>query len=182
MCPKNYLFCIPTNFLPQPFDIFTQIYLSYLWHYATLSSTQLLIRAWCVFSKGDFQCWWPGRKFDLNPPFKVWLNSIDSFRGNFQESSWPCYYRADDLDTEQAGAQLDLLRLSPAESGNLDCCTRPSCFDLGRSQMIKTQNTAHIPQEIRFLYFLEAVADVFLKSWYLVQELPSWLWQQRLTW
>ena len=30
---KNYLFCIPTNFLPQLF--FTQIY---LWHFATLSS------------------------------------------------------------------------------------------------------------------------------------------------
>ena len=30
VCPKNYLFCIPTNFLPQLFDIFTQIYLSYL--------------------------------------------------------------------------------------------------------------------------------------------------------
>ena len=36
MCPKNYLFCIATNFLPQLFDIFTQIYLPYLWHYAAL--------------------------------------------------------------------------------------------------------------------------------------------------
>ena len=38
VCPKNYLFCIPTNFLPQLFYIFTQIYLPYLWHYATLSA------------------------------------------------------------------------------------------------------------------------------------------------
>ena len=37
LCPKNYLFCIPTIFLPQLFDIFTQIYLPYLWHYATLN-------------------------------------------------------------------------------------------------------------------------------------------------
>ena len=36
LCPKNYLFCIPTIFLPQLFDIFTQIYLPYLWHFATL--------------------------------------------------------------------------------------------------------------------------------------------------
>ena len=37
LCPKNYLFCIPTIFLPQLFDTFTQIYLPYLWHYATLT-------------------------------------------------------------------------------------------------------------------------------------------------
>ena len=30
VCPKNYLFCILTIFLPQRFDIFTQIYLPYL--------------------------------------------------------------------------------------------------------------------------------------------------------
>ena len=30
VCPKNYLFCIPTNFLTQLFDIFTQMYLPYL--------------------------------------------------------------------------------------------------------------------------------------------------------
>ena len=36
LCPKNYLFCIPTIFLPQLFDIFTHIYLPYLRHYATL--------------------------------------------------------------------------------------------------------------------------------------------------
>ena len=36
MCPKNYLFCIPTNFLPQLFDIFTQIYPPYLRHFSTL--------------------------------------------------------------------------------------------------------------------------------------------------
>ena len=36
LCPKNYLFCIPTIFLPQLFGIFTQIYLPHLWHFATL--------------------------------------------------------------------------------------------------------------------------------------------------
>ena len=36
VCPKNYLFCIPTIFLPQLCDIFTQKYLPYLWHFATL--------------------------------------------------------------------------------------------------------------------------------------------------
>ena len=30
VCLINYLFCIPTDFLPQLFDIFTHIYLSYL--------------------------------------------------------------------------------------------------------------------------------------------------------
>ena len=36
--PKNYPFCILTHFLPQLFNIFTQIYLPYLWHFATLTS------------------------------------------------------------------------------------------------------------------------------------------------
>ena len=36
VCPKNYLFCIPTNVLPQLFDIFTQIYPPYLRHFSTL--------------------------------------------------------------------------------------------------------------------------------------------------
>ena len=34
--PKNYPFCIFTYFLPQLVNIFTQIYLPYLWHFATL--------------------------------------------------------------------------------------------------------------------------------------------------
>ena len=40
MCPRNYLFCIPTNFLPQLFYIFAQIYMPiyiYLRHFATLA-------------------------------------------------------------------------------------------------------------------------------------------------
>ena len=41
LCPKNYLFCIPTIFLPQLFYIFTQIYLPYLWHFATLATLSL---------------------------------------------------------------------------------------------------------------------------------------------
>ena len=45
MCPKNYLFCIPTNFLPQLFNIFTQIYLPYLWHYATLNMMRIFVNS-----------------------------------------------------------------------------------------------------------------------------------------
>ena len=41
VCPKNYLFCIPTNFLLQLFDTFTQIYLPYLGHFAPL-----VFRSW----------------------------------------------------------------------------------------------------------------------------------------
>ena len=48
MFPKNYLFCIPTNFLPHIFDIFTQIYLPYLRYFATLPST----RSFEHFEKG----------------------------------------------------------------------------------------------------------------------------------
>ena len=43
MCPKNYLFFIPTNFLPQLFDICTQIYLPYLWLFATLPAHYLTL-------------------------------------------------------------------------------------------------------------------------------------------
>ena len=50
LCPKNYLFCIPTNFLPQLFDIFTQIYLPYLWHYATLHPTTTIPNSCCCCS------------------------------------------------------------------------------------------------------------------------------------
>ena len=41
VCPKNYLLCIPTNFLPQLFDIFTRIYLPYLRHFATLPHSHI---------------------------------------------------------------------------------------------------------------------------------------------
>ena len=67
--PKNYLFCIVTDFLPQFFNIFTQIYLPYLWHFATLvlnnmNVFMLLILAptsgntqWGPFFRGVMQ--WP---------------------------------------------------------------------------------------------------------------------------
>ena len=43
VCPKKCLFCIPTNFSPKLFDIFTQIYLLYLRHFATLWLLQQIL-------------------------------------------------------------------------------------------------------------------------------------------
>ena len=50
--PKKLPVLYSHKLLPQLFDIFTQIYLSYLWHYATLWS---MFPSYCLFIGNDLR-------------------------------------------------------------------------------------------------------------------------------
>ena len=82
LCPKNYLFCIPTIFLPQIFDIFTQIYLPYLWHYATLAPMYtFLFLIWFISLKILIRS-----RIDPGQDYFIWWHLI--FRGR----GWKLYF------------------------------------------------------------------------------------------
>ena len=50
--------CGLPHFLPQPPNIFTQIYLPYLWHFATLGAAWDNLVRWLFSRWASAQCWW----------------------------------------------------------------------------------------------------------------------------